>query len=72
MSQSYLKPTGLLRLNAIIAPDGPIPVSRSSWHRGVADGRYPKPIYLGSRITCWKAEDIQALIDAGIGKGAGE
>ena len=72
MSQPKPALKGLLRLNAIIAPDGPIPVSRSSWHRGVAEGHYPKPIYLSSRITCSKAEQIQALIDSGIDKEAGK
>ena len=56
---------GLLRLSAILAPLGPIPVSKSTWWAGVKTGRYPKPIKLGPRTTAWKAEDIQALIEAG-------
>jgi len=40
-----------------------LPVSAATWWRGVKDGRYPKPIKLGPRTTCWLASDIQALID---------
>ena len=53
--------TGLVRLSQILAPDGPIPVSRSSWWAGVKTGRYPQPIKLSSRVTCWRAEDVCSL-----------
>lgn len=55
---------GFLRLKQIIAPDGPIPVSKSTWWAGVASGRYPKPVRLGPRITAWRSEDITCLIEA--------
>ena len=54
---------GFLRLNAIIAPGGPIPVARSTWWAGVRAGRYPAPVKLGPRITAWRIEDIEALIE---------
>ncbi len=56
--------TTLLRLKSILAPDGPIPVSKSTWWAGVKDGRFPKPVKLGPRITVWRAEDIQQLLNA--------
>jgi prophage regulatory protein len=57
--------TGLVRLNEILAEyGGPIPVSKSTWWAGVKDGRFPKPIKLGARVTTWRAEDIRALFDA--------
>lgn len=56
--------TGLVRLSQILAPHGPIPVSRSLWFQGVADGRFPKSARkISPRITCWRAEDIRALFD---------
>lgn len=55
--------TGFLRLPSIIKPDGPIPVSKSTWWAGVKDGRYPKPVKLGPRITAWRVEDIRKLIE---------
>lgn len=60
-----LPQTGFLRLSAILAPNGPIPVGRSTWWAGVKEGRYPKPIKLGARITAWRVEDIRAFIENG-------
>jgi predicted DNA-binding transcriptional regulator AlpA len=49
----------LLRLRQVLSI---IPVSRSHWWAGVADGRFPKGIKLSERITCWRSGDIQALM----------
>ena len=57
--------TGFLRLPAIIKPNGPIPVGKSTWWAGIKDGRFPKPVKLGERITVWRAEDIRFLIANG-------
>ena len=59
---SQLPTTGFVRLPGILAPNGPIPVSKSTWWAGIKDGRYPKPVKLGPRITAWRVEDIRALI----------
>ncbi len=32
---------------------------------GIKDGRFPKPVKLGPRITAWRIEDIRALIENG-------
>ena len=53
----------LMRLKDILAPRGPIPVSKSTWWAGVKSGRYPQPVKLGPRITAWRADDIEALIN---------
>ncbi len=63
--QSALPPDGFVRLSAILAPRGPIPVSRSTWWAGVKTGRYPAPVKLGPRITAWRVSDIRKLIDEG-------
>lgn len=60
-----LPATGYLRLRSILAPRGPIPVSKSTWWAGIKDGRFPKPTKLGARITVWRVEDIRALIENG-------
>jgi prophage regulatory protein len=57
--------TGLVRLRDILAPRGPVPVSKSTWWEGVRRGRFPKPIKLGQRVTAWDAEDIWRLIKTG-------
>jgi predicted DNA-binding transcriptional regulator AlpA len=58
-----LPPTGFLRLASILAPRGPIPISKSTWWAGVKSGRFPKPVKLSPRITAWRVEDIRALIE---------
>ena len=42
-----------------------IPVGKSTWWDGVKSGRFPKPIKLGRRITCWRLADILAIIEGG-------
>lgn len=54
---------GLVRLSQILAPRGPIPMSKSSWWSAVASGRVPKPLKLSARMTVWRAEDIRQMID---------
>lgn len=56
-----LPTTGLVRINQIVAPRGPIPVSKSTWWAGVKDGRFPKPLKLGKGTTAWRVEDVRAL-----------
>lgn len=63
MSKSSFPASGLVRLKDILHPIGPIPVSKSTWWQGVKTGRFPKPIKLGSRVTCWRAEDIRKLYE---------
>lgn len=66
MTGNGLPKVGFLRLSSILAPNGPIPVSKSTWWAGVKDGRFPQPVKLGRRITAWRVEDILALIERGI------
>ncbi|WP_234832740.1 helix-turn-helix transcriptional regulator [Aeromonas veronii] len=32
--------------------------------RWAADGKIPKPIKLGSRVTAWRVEDVRRWMDA--------
>ena len=43
------------KINAII------PVGRSTWLEGVASGRYPAPVKIGERTTCWRESEVLAL-----------
>ncbi|MBV6634539.1 MAG: AlpA family phage regulatory protein [Mameliella sp.] len=61
--QSDFPCTGFVRLSQILAPSGPIPVSKSTWWQGVKDGRFPQPRKLGPRTTVWRVEDIRALFE---------
>ena len=60
-----LPETGLVRLTSILAPRGPIPVSKSTWWAGIKSGRFPKPVKLGPRTTAWRVEDVRRLIENG-------
>ena len=60
--------TGFVRLAQILGDsnrDIPplIPVSKTTWWKGVREGRFPKPVRLSGRTTAWRAEDIRKLID---------
>ena len=63
MDTKYSLPTsGYVRLSAILAPRGPLPISRSTWFAWRRDGRAPSPIKLSPRITAYRAEDVHALL----------
>ena len=49
----------LLRLEQVL---NLIPVSKSTWWAGCAEGKFPKPIKLSSRITVWRSTDINKFI----------
>lgn len=55
--------TGFVRLSQILAPKGPIPVSKSTWWQGIKDGRFPKSYKLGPRTTVWRVADIRAIFE---------
>jgi len=57
-----LPQTGLLRIKQVLQF---VPVSRSHWWQGVKERRYPQPIKLSQRVTCWRVEDIRALFEKG-------
>ena len=44
MGEHPFPEVGFVRLNQIIAPNGPIPVSKSTWLNGIKSGRFPKPV----------------------------
>jgi prophage regulatory protein len=53
-------PDPLLRLPQVLSL---VPVGRSTWWAGVREGRFPQPVKLGPRTTCWRNSDIIALIE---------
>ena len=63
MNYDKFPETGFVRLSQILAPKGPIPVSKSTWWQGVKDGRFPPSQKLGPRTTVWKVEDIRAMFE---------
>lgn len=64
-----IPPQGYLRISQILGNPkanpplpGLIPIGKSTFWLWVKEGRAPKPVKLGPRITAWRAEDIQAFI----------
>ena len=54
-----LPPEGFVRLPQVTYVLG---ISRSTLWDGIREGKFPKPIKLGSRTTVWNVEDIRAFI----------
>lgn len=42
VQQKDLPETGFVRLPSILAPNGPIPIGRSTWWEGLKSGRFPQ------------------------------
>jgi predicted DNA-binding transcriptional regulator AlpA len=59
MQNNILPETGFVRLPQVLKV---FPVSKPTWWAGVKDGRYPKPVKLGQKMTAWSVEDIRELI----------
>ncbi len=59
MQNQILPETGFVRLPQVLKV---FPVSKSTWWAGVKDGRYPKPVKLGPKMTAWRVEDVKELI----------
>ena len=56
-----LPEVGYIRLKEILEI---IPVSKSTWYKGIAEGRYPKPTKrFGPRIAAWDIHDIRAILE---------
>jgi Predicted transcriptional regulator len=39
-----------------------IPTSRTSWYRGIKEGRYPEGVRIGPNQTAWRNSDILDLL----------
>ena len=59
MQNNILPETGFVRLPQVLKV---FPVSKSTWWAGVKDGRYPKSVKLGLKMTAWRVDDIRELI----------
>ena len=50
---------GFVRLEQVLEV---IPVSRSTWFRGIEQGLYPAPVKLGARASAWRVQEIRELM----------
>lgn len=40
-----------------------IPVSRSTWYRGIKNGVYPKQVKLSHKVAAWKLSEIRQCLN---------
>lgn len=50
---------GLIRLPTVLSV---YPVARSTWWKGIREGRYPPPVRIGAKSVAWRVNDIRRLI----------
>lgn len=61
VTDSYQLPNaGFVRLTDVLKV---IPVSKTTWWKGIQTGRFPKPVKLSERTTAWHVDEIRSLID---------
>ncbi len=41
-----------------------LPIKKSTWWQGVAEGRFPAPVKLG-KTSAWRVRDIRQLLEDG-------
>lgn len=56
MKKGELPQEGFVRLDQVLEV---IPVSKSTWFRGIQSGRFPKPVKLGERASAWRVDEIR-------------
>lgn len=57
--KNLLPEVGFIRINEVLKI---FPIGKSTFWQGVKDGKFPKPVKIGLRISAWKVEDIRNLI----------
>lgn len=56
------RPDRLLREREVLQI---LPIGRASLWAGIKSGRYPRPVKLGPRTTCWRESEILRLVAGG-------
>jgi prophage regulatory protein len=59
VQQQIIPDVGFVKLAQVLKV---IPVSKSTWFRGIVSGKYPKPVKIGARASAWRVEDIRDCI----------
>ena len=59
LNSSLWPEEGLVRLPQVLSV---IPVSRSTWLRGVESGRYPRPRKISVRAVAWDVNELRECL----------
>lgn len=62
MTTTSLPETGYIRAARLVPAI--VPIARSTLHKWVAEGRFPKPVKLGPAVTAWRVEQVREWIEA--------
>ena len=68
MQSEYLRLSDIIGRKAGLNPKrcpakvGLIPVSASTWHLGVKEGRFPAPIKVG-KLSIWRRAEVMAILE---------
>ena len=57
---SELPLEGFVRLPVVLRV---LDIGKTTWWCGVREGKFPKPIKIGTRTARWNVKDIRALIE---------
>ncbi len=60
---AVLPQEGHVRLSDFLGHGKPVPLSTSTWWRGIKTGKYPRPVKLGPNATAWRVEEIRDVIE---------
>lgn len=60
MRKGELPAEGFVRLEKVLEV---IPVSKSTWFRGIQAGTFPQSFKLGARASAWRVEDIRDCLE---------
>lgn len=62
-----LPPEGFVRVNQLCNHNGErgiLSISKSTFWAGVRGGRFPRPVKLGKRTSCWSVVDIRRILNS--------
>lgn len=62
MINNPLTPGGFTRINDLLSPRGPLPVSKSTLWQWVRAKRFPAPKQLGPRLVAWSNDEVIAFL----------
>jgi predicted DNA-binding transcriptional regulator AlpA len=54
--------SALVRLKDLLAPYGPLPISKSTLWSWCKSGRFPQPVRVAPRVTAWRVGEIRAFL----------
>ena len=48
--------------NTVVIIEPIIPIGKTAWYQGIADGIYPEPVKLSGRTSAWRESEVLAVV----------